>query len=199
MPKRVTCESRDARKFCEERVSRGFNPSFGIFGENRGDPWWVLCKRIVEDTKTWDASEQEPILFSEVVLIDEGRSRPTRNVAEFWVYKNRIYKECHGNDYSLEQRILLIKEEFDKERREFEKLHAKFSSIPCDFQKRSKVPSQVRIHVWQRDSGKCVECGSNENLEYDHIIPFAKGGSNTERNLQLLCGNCNRLKSDNVQ
>jgi len=90
-------------------------------------------------------------------------------------------------------------EEFDKERKEFEKLHSKFSGIPSGCQSRSKIPSHVRIFVWQRDSGRCVECSSNENLEYDHIIPFAKGGSKTERNLQLLCGNCNRLKSDNIQ
>jgi len=61
------------------------------------------------------------------------------------------------------------------------------------------VPSTVKLSVWRRDSGKCVECGSNEKLEYDHIIPVAKGGSNTERNIQLLCEKCNRKKSANIQ
>ena len=41
-------------------------------------------------------------------------------------------------------------------------------------------------------------CGSNENLEFDHIIPFSEGGANTYRNIQLLCQPCNRSKSDSI-
>mgnify|MGYP006168211357 CR=1 FL=1 len=35
-----------------------------------------------------------------------------------------------------------------------------------------------------------------EFLEYDHIVPFSKGGKTTFRNLQLLCRTHNRMKSD---
>ena len=56
------------------------------------------------------------------------------------------------------------------------------------------ISKSVRREVWRRDRGRCVECGSRVNLEYDHIIPFSKGGSNTERNIQLLCQDCNRKK-----
>jgi len=61
------------------------------------------------------------------------------------------------------------------------------------------VPSNVKISVWRRDNGKCVGCGSQEKLEYDHIIPVSKGGSNTERNIQLLCEKCNRQKSARIE
>tara|TARA_B100000029_G_scaffold358386_1_gene351207 strand:+ start:61 stop:510 length:450 start_codon:yes stop_codon:yes gene_type:complete len=64
--------------------------------------------------------------------------------------------------------------------------------------KRKPIPQNVKDKVWNRDGGKCVECGSNENLEFDHIIPFSKGGANTYRNLQLLCEHCNRSKSDRI-
>jgi 5-methylcytosine-specific restriction endonuclease McrA len=60
------------------------------------------------------------------------------------------------------------------------------------------IPSDVKMYVWQRDGGRCVECGSNERLEYDHIIPVSKGGSNTERNVQLLCEHCNREKHNKI-
>jgi hypothetical protein len=64
--------------------------------------------------------------------------------------------------------------------------------------KRHSVPKKVQDRVWNRDGGKCVECRSNENLEFDHIIPVSKGGANTYRNIQLLCGTCNRSKSDKI-
>lgn len=60
------------------------------------------------------------------------------------------------------------------------------------------ISQQVKDLVWNRDNGKCRECGSNERLEFDHIIPFSKGGSNTYRNIQLLCEPCNRTKSDKI-
>lgn len=60
--------------------------------------------------------------------------------------------------------------------------------------RRQYIPDRVKIFVWKRDDGRCVTCGSPERLEFDHIIPVSKGGSNTARNLQLLCELCNRKK-----
>ena len=64
--------------------------------------------------------------------------------------------------------------------------------------KRERIPQDVMDKVWNRDGGKCVQCGKSEKLEFDHIIPHSKGGSNTIRNLQLLCEKCNRVKSNNI-
>lgn len=61
-----------------------------------------------------------------------------------------------------------------------------------------RISQIVMDKVWNRDNGKCIVCGSNEKLEFDHIIPFSKGGSNTYRNIQLLCEKCNRTKSDKI-
>jgi len=64
--------------------------------------------------------------------------------------------------------------------------------------KRPTIPSDVKQFVWERDNGQCVECGSPEDLQYDHIIPFSKGGSSTAENLQILCGACNRSKGAKI-
>jgi len=61
-----------------------------------------------------------------------------------------------------------------------------------------RIPADVRLQVFYRDNGCCVNCGSNLSIEYDHIIPFSLGGSNSVENVQVLCKRCNRLKSNNI-
>ena len=91
-------------------------------------------------------------------------------------------------------------QEADKERKDFERLKRLYDSDAAKEakHKREPIPEDVRIAVWRRDQGKCVQCDSNESLEYDHIIPVSKGGSDTVRNIQLLCETCNRKKSDSI-
>ena len=64
--------------------------------------------------------------------------------------------------------------------------------------RRPPIPRSVKMYVWRRDGGRCVEGGSKERLEYDHSIPVSKGGSHTQRNLQLLCERCNRSKGASI-
>lgn len=64
--------------------------------------------------------------------------------------------------------------------------------------KTRSIPQSVKQAVWLRDAGQCVECNATEYLEFDHIIPFSKGGSNSENNIQLLCRKCNLKKSDRI-
>ena len=35
----------------------------------------------------------------------------------------------------------------------------------------------------------------NMQIEFDHILPYAEGGANTYMNVQILCSDCNRIKS----
>jgi len=101
---------------------------------------------------------------------------------------------------SEEHQKLLVMQEVDKERKDFERLKRLYDSDATKEakHKREPIPEDVRIAAWRRDEGKCVQCDSNERLEYDHIIPVSKGGSNTVRNIQLLCETCNRQKSDSI-
>jgi hypothetical protein len=64
--------------------------------------------------------------------------------------------------------------------------------------RREAIPRTVQREVWQRDGGKCVECDSKAKLCFDHIVPFSKGGSNSVRNLQLLCEYCNLSKGNRI-
>lgn len=64
--------------------------------------------------------------------------------------------------------------------------------------RREAIPRTVQREVWQRDGGRCVECGTREKLCFDHIVPFSRGGSNAIRNLQLLCERCNLSKGNRI-
>lgn len=52
------------------------------------------------------------------------------------------------------------------------------------------LPVKVKREVLERDEGKCVVCGSDENLHFHHINRFSKGGRNHVDNLTLLCAHC---------
>lgn len=62
------------------------------------------------------------------------------------------------------------------------------------------IPTSVKLEVWKRDKGKCTECGSSNNLHFDHILPFSKGGTSLKAdNIQLLCARHNLKKSDKIE
>jgi len=62
------------------------------------------------------------------------------------------------------------------------------------------IPSLVKIQVWKRDKGKCVLCGSQKNLHFDHDLPFSKGGTSLlAENIRLLCAAHNLRKRDKIE
>lgn len=123
----------------------------------------------------------------------------------FFLYKNCLYQAEFNEFFTNEELLLKVKEKIYKEDKKFEQLKKQIELYEnSDLSETSKkktrepIPEDVKFEVWRRDQGRCVICGSQENLEFDHIIPFSKGGSSTARNIQLLCQNCNRHKSDKI-
>ena len=79
------------------------------------------------------------------------------------------------------------------------KLHKRLLDMGGNEEVKSRrISQEVKAAVWQRDRGQCVECGAADYLEFDHVIPFSRGGANTEGNIQLLCRRCNLAKSDKI-
>ena len=61
------------------------------------------------------------------------------------------------------------------------------------------IPTSVKLEVWKRDKGQCLLCKSKDNLHFDHIIPYSKGGSSlVTENIQLLCARHNLGKRDRI-
>lgn len=62
------------------------------------------------------------------------------------------------------------------------------------------IPTSIKLEVWKRDKGQCVQCQSKNNLHFDHILPFSKGGTSLKAdNIQLLCARHNLQKHDKIE
>lgn len=63
------------------------------------------------------------------------------------------------------------------------------------------VPREIMLQVVRRDDYRCRSCGDHvrdDEVEFDHVIPYAKGGPTTVENIRLLCRRCNRKKGDSL-
>jgi LmbE family N-acetylglucosaminyl deacetylase len=122
-----------------------------------------------------------------------GRAHAGTN---YWLVDLEKIYAANDPDLTPKDVIALLNEKANQRRLQLEKAHA-LQAMATDLGRKARrepIPQEVKIGIWQRDGGRCVECSSNRNLEYDHIIPLAMGGSNTMRNLQLLCEVCNGRK-----
>ncbi|HYB62602.1 MAG TPA: HNH endonuclease [Methylomirabilota bacterium] len=73
-------------------------------------------------------------------------------------------------------------------------------NAPADLATGRLIPTAVKLEVWARDRGRCVKCGSRDNLHFDHVIPYSKGGSSlVAENIQLLCARHNLSKRDHIE
>lgn len=138
-------------------------------------PLQMLIEADSADMKSWDQSQPD---------------------GQLWVFQRWAYVTMDEQGLEAEDVRALINVKANKRRLLLEKAHAlqAMSSGSDKPRRRETIPQPVRLEVWQRDGGHCVECGGQEKLEFDHIIPVAMGGGNTSRNLQLLCETCNRRK-----
>jgi hypothetical protein len=163
----------------------------------------------------FEGSKARDVRFKNVLDLENYlKYNPLRRDKKKLFYeKNKDIIEQRRSEYIKKQEIendRLEKEEIKKQMIEKERkkrLHKEalqeliesgeiFNSYIDKNGKREPIPQDVMDKVWNRDGGRCIKCGSKENLEFDHIIPVSKGGATTYRNLQLLCKNCNLEKSN---
>lgn len=130
---------------------------------------------------------QTPVLIMSVV----------ENKGQWWMFRDEFYWDDEG--YTEEEIRALILDKIEQREKKVKRVMARLGQNDISSSNsREVIPDDVKMFVWQRDGGRCVRCGSQQNLELDHIIPVSKGGSNTARNIQLLCEKCNRAKGSNL-
>lgn len=117
-----------------------------------------------------------------IELAEQIKKRDDEERKEIQKIKRQLLKKKHLEDL----RKMALKELIDE------------GILFPNANERPPIPKDVANAVWNRDGGKCVYCGSTENLQFDHIIPFSKGGATTVENLQILCQKCNLKKSNKI-
>jgi hypothetical protein len=160
-------------------------------GINGGEGGWFLSR------ETLDLQEVLPV---QLRANDDSPELKAYGYADepegnFWLFKSSVYLTADKKLNAVDVRAL-VNVEINKRRLVLEKAHA-VQAVTDNYdnpRRRESISQTVRVEVWQRDGGRCVDCLSQEKLEFDHIIPVAMGGGNTSRNLQLLCETCNRRK-----
>ena len=63
--------------------------------------------------------------------------------------------------------------------------------------RRKQFSAELKQEIYKEQRNKCMYCGRKSEIDLmdiDHKNPISKGGSNTKRNLQLLCRTCNTRK-----
>jgi hypothetical protein len=123
-------------------------------------------------------------------------TRPTAVVAGadgvFWLFEDRWY--WAEKDLSSDDVMALLHEGQQRRERKLDRARARMAADRLGGPSRKPIARKVKTAVFDRDGGRCVECGSDLDLQYDHIIPFSMGGATSVENLQILCGDCNREK-----
>jgi hypothetical protein len=136
----------------------------------------AISSRLLAELE--EAQRRQPVTLIEA----EGR--------RWWWFRDVFYWE--DDDLSARDVMALVAERELRKRRKLERAHAALHREAGA--RRAPIPRELRLVVWERDGGRCVECGGDFELQFDHVIPVALGGATTAENLQLLCAPCNREK-----
>ena len=101
---------------------------------------------------------------------------------QWWWWRNEFYWE--SGDFGAEdlRALLVMFERQDEQGFEWE-LGLRMSE---------PIPEDVKRLVFERDGGRCLTCGSDELIQYDHVVPSSMGGDNEPENIRLLCAECTR-------
>lgn len=68
--------------------------------------------------------------------------------------------------------------------------------------KTRNIDRATMLQVVRRDANRCQICGEyveDDDIDFDHIIPYSRGGQTTVENLRLTHSSCNRKKSTKLE
>lgn len=152
-----------------------------------------------------DVSEEDLFKNLEDVWLNVGKQPTFRNmkpptskystyqyIAKFgtWIKALEAFIEFINSNVNFEKEVLSQGEDLENE-----------SEKEIVFKHKTKRnPSErLKVQVLMRDGNKCRLCGiivTGNDIHFDHIFPWSKGGETNLENLQILCKSHNLAKGN---
>ena len=139
--------------------------------------------------------------FAEAALVHESQPQFVVSAGErtYWQFNGKFFADNDGLSRDEVHAVLATRDQRERARvRRAREIHASDTDVTVAAPRRGRIADDVKHLVYTRDEGRCQHCGSNTELQFDHVIPHSMGGSDDADNLQLLCGPCNRRKGSGL-
>lgn len=122
-----------------------------------------------------------------------------REGRHWWWYLDRFWWDDEGLS-SRNVAALVLHLDLQQRRQADERARARAELLGTEYvrPREEDVSPIVRFAVWCRDRGRCVDCRCADDLEYDQIFPFSKGGLRWIANVELRCAGCRERRMLNT-
>lgn len=181
--KRLTEEQKERRRVADSKYKRNRPKTEELLQRQRAATAKSRAKRAAEMTpEEREIERAKKKAYNQSYELSERQRRERDDAARAWTKANP-------------ERVAAARVEWQKKNPDAYRIYAQNRRA----RKRAQA-GQLSVDIADRlmelQRGKCAacKCALNGKHELDHVIPLAAGGEHADRNLQLLCRDCNRRK-----
>src|SRR5206468_8296125 len=92
-----------------------------------------------------------------------ARNGPRR----WWWFEGSFYWETAG--YGDRDVLALLRDRERKNKQRLDRAHTMLNMEGSPRRRRELISREIRQAVFERDGGRCTQCGTDFDLQYDHI------------------------------
>ena len=177
------------RGICEYQGIKGDNAIEQYMGAHSSEPDADELWQYFQDVIHW-VEKIFPKYYKDMLGVD-------------WCHLYNVYGKKKYNSSQMKDEVerLHKDDEIQKQKGIYEYLLLKDDNLPVAISKLNlrAFSDTEKQRAYDKQGGICPMCKKKypiEDMRGDHIVPWSKGGKTTEDNLQMLCKDCNGLKSD---
>ena len=112
-----------------------------------------------------------------------------RDGRSWWWYRDRFWWDDEGLD-PRDVRVFVLDADLRRRQRAHALAKARATLLAEEPREvdTSEMSPLIRFAVWCRDRGRCVDCGTPDDVRFDEILRPEDGGSRSVANVELRCG-----------